>query len=215
MAVALSLLVLLAAASGSTATATAAEFQQHPGHLHSSRLVESAEQAHSGQPEATLQRARPGSYRRLLATNPTHKPKSACTATGTLTLSWMIQMDVQYGSVFTVPCGASIRFEWPGEPHGVVRLQSLRCPNFPVKTYQKQMDAFRIAGGAVRNSGKAVIRPKTPGEIYFSCQIYGHCQTGQLIRVNVIPSNQYKGGLLKRTVKAKKGCKQNTASWAC
>lgn len=49
-----------------------------------------------------------------------------CSAAGSLVLRWTIQMQPQFGNVFVVPCGATLRFEWPGEPHGVIRLPSFK-----------------------------------------------------------------------------------------
>ena len=66
--------------------------------------------------------------------------------------------------------------------HGVAQIPSLKCPKNP-KDYKI------VPGGHERIGAKASYKTTEVGKkLYFACQIYGHCQTGQLIQINVIPS---------------------------
>lgn len=57
-----------------------------------------------------------------------------------------------------------------------------RCPALPQQTYQSKLSGLRIVGGVVRSSGVAAFRTTAAGQLFFSCQIWGHCRDGQIIK---------------------------------
>lgn len=106
-----------------------------------------------------------------------------CTSTKKLTLTWTLYMKQKYGTdTFTVECGTTIVFDWYGEAHGVARIRHKVCPKHP-RGY------MTIKGGVPSaTSTKTVYKTSRPGKLYFSCQVYGHCESGQLIEIKVVPS---------------------------
>lgn len=123
---------------------------------------------------------------------------ASCNSKDILKLTWTLNMKTQFGTdKYTVPCGTTIVFDWSGEVHGVARIPSLKCPKDP-KDYRI------ITGGRERIGAKATYKTTEVGELYFACQIYGHCQTGQLIQINVIPSKKEEKEKKKKKQKVKK-----------
>lgn len=123
---------------------------------------------------------------------------ASCNSKDVLKLTWTLNMKAQFGTdKYTVPCGTTIVFDWSGEVHGVAQIPSLKCPKDP-KDYRI------IPGGRERIGAKATYKTTELGKLYFACQIYGHCQTGQLIQINVIPSKKEEKKNKKKNKKKKK-----------
>jgi hypothetical protein len=125
--------------------------------------------------------------------------QASCNSRDILKLTWTLNMKTQFGTdTYTVPCGTTIVFDWTGEVHGVAQIPSLKCPKDP-KDYKI------VPGGRERIGAKASYKTTEVGKkLYFACQIYGHCQTGQLVQINVIPSKKEE----KKKEKKKKKNKQ-------
>lgn len=49
-----------------------------------------------------------------------------CRSTDVVPISWGLYMRSRGGDTLTVPCGATLRFDWTGEYHGVARIKSFK-----------------------------------------------------------------------------------------